>query len=293
MTHHKANLFIVGAMKAGTTSLMDILARQDAIYASPIKEPHYFTEELPEILYEPSRFFSLKGYFDKEFPKPLHIAKVQSEEQYQKLFSLRKDEKYLLEASTMYLHHPGVAQKIAAYNPEAKIIILKRDPLERTFSHYRMLIGLSRENRSFEEVISEEIKKYHQGTLPWYSYIGMSFYKKAIAEYKKYFKEVLVLDFQTFVSQREKALKILEEFLQVPLQNTDFDASGLNKTRTPKFQKLFLFLKRLGVKDYFSAIFSSKLKQRVYVLLSSDKKEKPNLKSETYNTLQEIFLRES
>ena len=68
---NKANLFLVGAMKAGTPRLCEIMQQHRAIYVSPIKEPHFFVDTLPEILYEPSPFFSLERYFRKEFPKPL------------------------------------------------------------------------------------------------------------------------------------------------------------------------------------------------------------------------------
>ena len=41
------NLFLVGAAKAGTTSLYDALARHPAIYMSPMKEPHFFSQIEP------------------------------------------------------------------------------------------------------------------------------------------------------------------------------------------------------------------------------------------------------
>ena len=158
----KANLFIVGAMKAGTTSFMEALAQHPDIYVSPVKEPHYFVNELPKLLYEPSRFFNLEAYFKNDFPKPLHIANLKNKEHYEQLFSLSNQEKYLAEGSTMYLHAPESAQKIQQYNPEAKIIILTREPVSRAYSHYKMLTGLSRETRSFQEVVEGNARRWHQ-----------------------------------------------------------------------------------------------------------------------------------
>lgn len=162
MENRKANLFIVGAMKAGTTSFMELLSNHSQVYASPLKEPHYFIKSLPDNLYEPSLFFSLEGYFSENFPEPLHIAKVETAGQYQQLFSLAEEQKYRVEGSTTYLNAEESAGLIHAYNPDAKIIILLRDPLERAFSHYKMNLGKGREKRSFETVLLLEVDLYNQ-----------------------------------------------------------------------------------------------------------------------------------
>ncbi|MBZ0326149.1 MAG: sulfotransferase, partial [Altibacter sp.] len=47
METKKANLFIVGAMRAGTTSFVELLSKHPQIYVSPIKEPNYFVDRLP------------------------------------------------------------------------------------------------------------------------------------------------------------------------------------------------------------------------------------------------------
>ena len=57
MNHMNVNLFVVGAMKAGTTSLIEILSNHSEIYVPPIKEPHFFVDTLPKSLYEPSQVY--------------------------------------------------------------------------------------------------------------------------------------------------------------------------------------------------------------------------------------------
>lgn len=138
MDVQKANLFVVGAMKAGTTSFTNLLSKHEQIYCPPVKEPHFFVEALPRSLYESSRFFNLNSYLENDFPKPLHITKIETLAQYRQLFTLAAAEAYRVDASTAYLHAEESAQRIHAYNPEAKIIILLRDPLQRAFSHYKM-----------------------------------------------------------------------------------------------------------------------------------------------------------
>ena len=87
MQKTKTNLFVVGAMKAGTTSFIDLLSQHPEIYAPPVKEPHYFVDQLPLSLYDPGRFFNLNDYLEKEFPKPLHITKIETSGQYKKIYA--------------------------------------------------------------------------------------------------------------------------------------------------------------------------------------------------------------
>ena len=292
MGQQKTNLFLVGAMKAGTTSLTKVFGDHGDVYVSPIKEPHYFASSLPKELYEPSRFFSLDDYIEHQFPKPLHIAHVTSREVYDKLYSLHQNETWLLDASTMYLQAPGAAKKIHDYNPEASIIIVKRDPLKRAFSQYRMLVGLSKENRSFQEVMNTEITQYENGTLPWYSYLGMSFYNKSITTYQHYFNRVLILNFETIISDEGALFKTIEDFLNISFSEKTSMAET-NKTRSPKFRKVFYFLKRIGFKDVFSRVVPKRFKSKIYHTLSTDKKERMELTNETIVKLKAIFEVES
>src|SRR5436853_5081581 len=110
--YRKANLFIVGAMKAGTTSFSNTIAQHPDIYFSPIKEPNFFVNEIPKKIYTPSKYFSLEKYFEKEFPKPLHIAHLQDIFQYDRLFSVSQSSyKYFADGSTSYLHAHESAEK--------------------------------------------------------------------------------------------------------------------------------------------------------------------------------------
>jgi len=292
MDSKKANLFVVGAMKAGTTSFMELLSMHDDIYTSPVKEPHFFIDHLPDNLYEPSRFFSLETYLAEKFPEPLHITKIQTEQQYQQLFSLSEDEKYRGEGSTAYLHAQESAQLIHTYNPNAKIIVLVRDPLKRTFSHYKMNLGKGRDKKPFEIILLEELELYKNGQLPWNSYLGMSFYNEAIHRYTKLFDQVLILNFEDFTANTGEILKKVARFLEIAPFG-DLDVSHKNKSKTLRFQKLFYFLKQLGLKDYFSKIFGSKFRQWLFGKVSKSDTTKVKLSPETMAKLEVIFNKES
>ncbi len=288
----KANLFVVGAMKARTTRFTDSLSKHLDIYMSPIKEPLYFVESAPKQLYEASRFFDLGRYLENDFPEPLHIAKVSTLQQYEQLFSLQKEEKYLAEASTFYLHSPGSPQKIMDYNPNAKIIILLRNPLERAFSHYRMDVGLGREKRSFIEIMRNQIDQYKNGELAWYSYLGMSFYGERISVYKKHFNEVLVIFEGDFKKGNKAIFQKVAQFLAVEPFEYQVDKK-INETRTLKFPALLYHLKKLGLKDYFSKFVGKKTKQKLFESLSTAESVDANLPSDLEEELVEIFKQES
>lgn len=108
----KPNLFIIGAMKSGTTSLHHYLGAHPEIFMCEPKEPGYFVEEL---------------------------ALQKGEQWYLSLFSQARDEPILGESSTHYTKLPaykGVPERIARFNEDARFIYVMRDPVERAISHY-------------------------------------------------------------------------------------------------------------------------------------------------------------
>ena len=112
------NLFLVGAAKAGTTSVYDELARHPAIYMSPMKEPHYFSRIQPSP--ERAAFFP-------------HVT---DEDEYMALFDGVTEERLVGEASTSYLWDASAAERIQSVAPEASILIMLRNPVERAYSQY-------------------------------------------------------------------------------------------------------------------------------------------------------------
>ena len=290
--NNKVNLFVVGAMKAGTTSFVDILSAHPDIYVPTIKEPNYFVDILPDTIYNPSRFFDLEVYFKEKFPEPLHIAKLTNLIEYKKAYSLSGNESYRVDASTVYLHASEAASYIHAYNPKAKIIVILRNPLKRAFSHYNMNLAKGRENKSFSDVITENIAEYHSGSIEPYSYLAMSMYDKAVKKYKDNFQDVLILYFEDILNNEHNVSKLLASFLDIkafPVSSNEHK----NKTRSLRFQKLFYLLKRIGLKDYFSLIVPKKLKQKLFLALSTEKNQKMGLDDNTISELDEIFRKES
>ena len=102
----KPNLFIVGAMKCGTTAWYEYLRSHPHIFMSVPKEPTFFALDVP------------------------NWRKIRSEEEYRKLYAHSGTAKVVGEASTTYLVSATAANAIRASNPEAKILIFLRDQAE-------------------------------------------------------------------------------------------------------------------------------------------------------------------
>ncbi len=108
----KPNLFVIGAMKSGTTSLHEYLNTHPQIAMSEWKEPAFFVEEL-----------TLR----------------RGEDWYLSLFKNDERYRFLGESSTHYTRLPvfqGVAERLYRFNPGARLIYIMRDPFERVVSHY-------------------------------------------------------------------------------------------------------------------------------------------------------------
>ena len=125
-TKDRVNLFILGVNKAGTSWLYYLFNQHPDIYMSKAKEHYYFGKEYPE---------NIDGYH--------------------KYFPFQDSYKYFGEATPSYYYYPEIAKEIKEYSPEAKLLIIVRDPIQRLLSHYyfRKQTGLIPENVSFEEAV--------------------------------------------------------------------------------------------------------------------------------------------
>ena len=138
------NFIIVGAPKAGTTALYHYLNQHPKVYLSKIKEPGYFRSFIPENI----------------IPLP-----ITSKEKYLELFSDVKKEVAVGEASTVYLNDPGTVKIIHDAIPDCKIIIMLRDPIERTYSSYFQLRRIEMNSKILVKLYDVIIRIYKKVSL--------------------------------------------------------------------------------------------------------------------------------
>lgn len=131
------NTLIVGAQKSGTSSFFSYLAQHPDILGSSRKEVHYFDGGYnPRI----DSFKKGENWYRAHFP----------------LMTKGIDQKRILEATPSYLFIPDVPKRIKAQIPDAKIIVVLRDPVERAISHFYYEVWGGHEARPIMQALLEE-----------------------------------------------------------------------------------------------------------------------------------------
>lgn len=182
--------FIIGAAKAGTTSLHLYLDQHPQIQMSANKEPRFFAGPEDGVPYAPGR-----------------IARL---DEYEALF----DDRVLVrgESSTDYAIHPrrtGVPQRIKAMVPGARFVYLVRDPIDRIVSHYRMRVAFLGERRPLEDAIDFKDRRS--------PYVWPSLYASQLERFLREFPQerFVVLDQHDLLHQRRATLRRVFAFLGV------------------------------------------------------------------------------
>ena len=120
------NFFIIGAQKAGTTSLYRYLDQHPEIYFSPFNEPRFFAREI-----NPDGEVVVQRFGGPSRRQPPRLANLDA---YRALFRGVEGERAIGEASPTYIYAPGTAERIKKYVPGARAIALLRNPADRAYS---------------------------------------------------------------------------------------------------------------------------------------------------------------
>jgi Sulfotransferase family len=131
------DFLVIGAQKAGTTSLYAYLCAHPDIAPAGRKEVHYF-----DLNYDRG-----EAWYRSMFSVRARLAARER---------LLRRPQVSGEASPYYLFHPLAAERAAALIPSARLVVLLRDPVERAWSHYRHEVAAGREPLSFEAALDAE-----------------------------------------------------------------------------------------------------------------------------------------
>jgi hypothetical protein len=272
----KVNFFLIGAAKAGTTSIDRFLRSLPEVFLSPIKEPCHFCPDINEqIRAEAARQSTIRldKYLDAGCPEIVHQHIVERPEDYAQLFAAApEDTKILGECSTFYLVSADAPSLVHSYNPDAKIVAILRDPSERIRSHYEMDRRIGLERRDLIECIQEEVQlgdAANYGNCRFY--LGASNYLPHIMRWIEIFgrENVLILDFADLSQSPEFIQNRLIGFLGVSAHNS---LSGIEKIndgrRSPRLGLLDHLLYRLGLQRWLKIIIKASLPKAVVRVLA-------------------------
>lgn len=242
-----ANVFLIGAAKAGTTALAEMLGQHPNITTMAIKEPGHFCTDI-----DPANFsaqynrllqWDESSYFSKQALQDRHIGFVQQRGNYHRLVSealkAKPQATHVLDASTAYLYSETAAKELAHYNSKAKVIVLLRDPVDRAFSHYTMALKYGMEQASAMEAFEREaaLERAQWGRDECYLELGK--YAKQLASWMDRFssKHLLILFHDDLKKTPQKVMQRITEFLDLPTFAPS-EAKAANVGSVPKYPKV-------------------------------------------------------
>lgn len=273
------NFLIIGAAKAGTTSIYHYLQQHPQIYMCPGKEP---------------RFFALEGEkLDFRGLTPgINQTSVTTLEEYCQLFQEVTTEKAIGEASTIYLSSSKAPDRIKYHLPDVKLIAILRDPSERAFSSYMHLVRDGYETLSFDEAIEAEATRIQENWQPLWFYKERGFYGKQLQRYFSIFKpeQIKIYLYEDLAADSKAIFHDITRFLEVDATFTP-DFTRKNVSGIPKNTLLQnLLTKKNPIKSVFKPLLPKPLRQSVLQSLAKQNLgAKPILSQETRQKLIAIY----
>jgi hypothetical protein len=254
----KPNLLLVGQPKSGTTALHQFLGQHPEIYMTSIKEPHFFCHDFHQ---ESDRYHQTRLFFD-----------FREEEDYLKLFAQAESAKIAGESSTNYLYSQVAAQAIYNFNPEAKIIIILREPATFLYSLHSHYVKFTEENEEdFVQALAlESVRKAGKSLSPRVTSPSYLYYSERVKYYeqvKRYYdlfdaSQIKVILFEDFKDNNEAVYQEILKFLGVdPNFSPEYDVVNVNKE--VKFKALNNLANNQVIKNITKTIFSQEFNEFV------------------------------
>lgn len=203
----RVNLFVIGVNKAGTSWLYYLLSKHPNIYMSDVKELYFFGT-------------------DRDGPEDL--------DSYHDYFSFDDAHRYVGEATVTYYREPDVAAQIKSYNPNAKLLAIVRDPVQRMRSHfqYHKQLGILDEKKPLAEVLDDR-------SLP---YIANSHYEETLPHFADRFgpDQFKIVSLEEGRNDPAALWSDLLSFLELPsIPCPDPDAQPENPTGSATFRWIY------------------------------------------------------
>jgi len=218
------NFLVIGAMKSGTTALYYYLEQHPEIYMSPVKEPNFFSSQEQENAADT-------------------VTDIGA---YQHLFRGASGEKAIGEASHSYLYEPRAAAEIRRYIPEARLIAILRNPINRAYSHFLHMVRSGAEPvDDFAQALREE-KVGIRRERTFQDYIGRGLYYEQLERYFGIFprEQVRVYLYEDLSDAPVRTVQDAFRFLEVDDSFVPDVSLRRNVSGQPKYRTLDGLLRR-------------------------------------------------
>jgi hypothetical protein len=243
------NFFIVGANKAGTTSLHYYCSQHPEIFMAKAKEPMFFTA---------LQSSTAQNNVNKT-KDPVIYQGYYTLQDYLKLFETAT-EPIRGESSTSYLANRNAAVWISKISPASKIIAILRNPIERAISDFKFQIKVNQTEKrtlsqAMNDALNNKIDPSHQnlvlGNLSKTPgrYVNLGLYSSQIELYKRCFPEnqLFIADYDEYNNDTVKFVKKVYNFLEVSDFTPKTNRLNTSEKSKPEFEKDLIN----NMKDYF------------------------------------------
>ena len=217
--------FIIGVVRSGTTSLYHYLGQHPCIGPSAYDEIGYFDEN----------YHLGINWYKSLFPTKFTRDKI-----------IKKHGKFLTyDVTPFYIYNPLVTRRIFESFPQAKIISNLRNPIDRAYSNYIIMLQDGDTTKTFEEIVKMEMDEIDKSKskLNDESYIVDTFYENLLARgfyanqlevwFEKFQKnQLLMISTEDLAQKTDQELTKLFEFLDLPYFKIR-DFTKLNKREYP------------------------------------------------------------
>ena len=209
---------IIGAQKAGTSALYEVLRQHNSITSASTKEVHFFDRD--EWYLTPGSVHTYHSFFPWPFLTP--------------------SDGVVFEASPRYLFHPKAGERIYRYDPTVKLIVMLREPAARALSawtmyhhHFEARIARRHDPRSFREAIEESLAAIDSDDYASdpVSYVKRGLYRQQIDRYLALFprENLLFLEDRDLRERFEPTVAKICEFLGVRAEALKPTASNTSR----------------------------------------------------------------
>ena len=277
------NFLIIGAAKSGTTSFYRYLGQHPQIFAN-VKEPGYFALAGQQVAYA--------GPGDQDG----FVRRITTDPKaYEALFDGVTDEKATGEASVLYLYSPEAPLRIKKTIPQAKLIAILRNPIERAYSGY---LHMRRDGReplaNFADALAAEPERIAANWEHQWHYTKLGLYHTQLVRYYAQFPadQIAVYTYDEFKANPAQLMQKVFRFLEVneafvPDFSIKHNISGMPKSRA--LNKFLIRPNRL--KDMVRPLLPRALRR--YLGLKAKQlninAEKPDIDPQTRTYLAKIY----
>ena len=276
----KPNFLLLGATKSGTTTLSDLLDCHPEILISRPKEPGHFHSE--------AEFSRGMEYYWKEY------------------FYHWRDEPAIGDCTTTHFYLPFVTERIANRLPDAKLIVILRNPVNRAFSHWWMLKSANIEKDEFPVSLRKNLialKSKHRfhgsdGQTNWNNYLSrtsdyaptyldVGHYATHIENYLGFYdrSKLLVLQFEELLKEPNEVIRKVCDFLEVSSISLEQAETKSNVGSSMLFSRI----RRVDQYLKISKVLPLSVKIKVASLVNSYSK-KPHIDNDSREFLKEYYF---